>query len=166
LTSLEQQSAQIYSVVSAVDGDVQSLGELVKQFTQGVEQSNQAFNHIQLVAGEAMQAGEAVNSFSEKIVQASQSTATVTRDIAELANKTAQLTQVASERSAQINQLSAQLLETVQFFHLPSAIQDNTQPQPGMDSERLRLALDPTQKEEISLTVAVQEIPSSETQTA
>ncbi len=152
LTSLEQQSAQIYSVVSAVDGDVQSLGELVRQFTHGVEQSNQVFNYMQLVAGEAMQAGEAVNGFSEKIVEASQTTANVMRDIAGLANKTAELTQTACERSEQMELLSAQLVQTVQFFQLPSAMQDRSAA-PGGSDRASRL-----QTEEISLTIATHEV--------
>jgi methyl-accepting chemotaxis protein PixJ len=119
LTDLEQRSAQIHSAVSAVDGDVQSMGELVRQFTAGVEQSNHVFQAVQAITGEAVQAGEAVNQFSHQIVEATQATAQVMRDITGLANKTAALTQVARERSDQIDLLAAQLLQTVQFFQLP-----------------------------------------------
>ena len=121
LTNLEQRSAQIHSAVSAVDGDVQSMGELVRQFTTGVEQSNQVFQTVQTITGEAVQAGDAVNQFSHQIVEATQATAYVMRDITGLANKTAALTQVARERSDQIDLLAAQLLQTVQFFQLPVA---------------------------------------------
>jgi twitching motility protein PilJ len=153
LTAIEQQSAQINNAVSAVDGDVQSLGDLVRQFTTGVEQSNQVFAQVQRVTGEAMQAGEAVNHFNQEIVEAAQTTATVMRDIAELANKTAELTQIARERSDQMDLLSAQLLQTVQFFQLPSAL--------GQDSN-VPAESDSTQMEEITLTVSAQEIPSSQ----
>ncbi|GAB4185709.1 MAG: methyl-accepting chemotaxis protein [Coleofasciculaceae cyanobacterium] len=127
LTVLEQQSAQIHNAVSAVDGDVQGLGDLVRQFTTGVEQSNLVFDHVQMATGEAMQAGEVVAHFSLDIVEAAQTTASVMRDIAGLANKTAELTQIARERSEQMDLLSAQLLHTVQFFQLPSTLdKDNT----------------------------------------
>lgn len=121
LTALEQQSTQIHTVVSAVDSDVQGLGDLVRQFTTGVEQSHQVFGHVQMVTGEAVQVSEAVAHYSQEIVEAAQITATVMRDIAGLANKTAELTQMARERSEQMDLLSAQLLQTVQFFQLPSA---------------------------------------------
>ena len=125
LTNLEQRSAQIHSAVAAVDHDVQSMGELVRQFTTGVEQSNQVFQTVQTITGEAVQAGEAVNQFSHQIVEATQTTAHVMRDITGLANKTAALTQVARERSDQIDLLAAQLLQTVQFFQLPVAPEAN-----------------------------------------
>jgi twitching motility protein PilJ len=153
LTALEQQSAQINNAVSAVDGDVQSLGDLVRQFTTGVEQSNQVFDRVQRVTGEAMQAGEAVNHFNQEIVEAAQTTATVMRDIAELANKTAQLTQIARERSDQMDLLSAQLLQTVQFFQLPSALEQDS---------NIPVESDSTQMEEITLIVSAQDIPSSQ----
>jgi methyl-accepting chemotaxis protein PixJ len=127
LTVLEQQSTQIHNAVSAVDGDVQGLGDLVRQFTTGVEQSNLVFDHVQMATGEAMQAGAVVAHFSQDIVEAAQTTATVMRDIAGLANKTAELTQIARGRSEQMDLLSAQLLQTVQFFQLPSTLdKDNT----------------------------------------
>lgn len=155
LISLEQQSAQIYSVVSAVDGDVQSLGELVRQFTIGVEQSNQVFQHVQKITGEAMQAGEAVNRFSETILDASGSTATVIRGIAGLANKTAEMTQIAREKSEQIDLLSAQLLQTVQFFQLPTSMGETKEVQTvsvsASDHDTLLPILDTTVMEEISL---------------
>jgi twitching motility protein PilJ len=138
LTALEQQSVQIHTAVSAVDGDVQGLGELVRQFTTGVEQSNQVFDSVQMVTGEAMQAGEAVAHFSQDIVDAAQLSAVLIREIAELANKTAQLTQLSRERSDQIDLLSAQLLQNVQFFQLPSACEQDSEARP--ESDRAALA--------------------------
>ncbi|MBW4471616.1 MAG: HAMP domain-containing protein [Stenomitos rutilans HA7619-LM2] len=128
LTSLEQRSTQIHNAVSAVDGDVQSMGELVRQFTTGVEQSKHVFQTVQSITGEAVQAGEAVNQFSQQIMEAAQSTAHVMRDITGLANKTAALTQVARERSDHMDALAAQLLQTVQFFQLPVDPMQNGQP--------------------------------------
>ncbi|MBW4694401.1 MAG: HAMP domain-containing protein [Lyngbya sp. HA4199-MV5] len=128
LTSLEQRSAQIHSAVAAVDGDVQSMGELVRQFTTGVEQSNHVFQMVQNITGETVQAGEAVHQFSQQIMEAAETTAHVMRDITGLATKTAALTQVARERSDQMDLLAAQLLQTVQFFQLPVDSPQNGQP--------------------------------------
>jgi twitching motility protein PilJ len=162
LTALEQQSTQIHSAVSAVDGDVQSLGNLVRQFTTGVEQSNLVFDRVQMATGDAMQAGEAVAHFSQEIVEASQMTAIFMRDIAGLANKTAELTQIALNRSDQMDLLSTQLLQTVQFFQLPSALDQESIVQAESDNEALLQAADRTQTEEITLTVSTQELPSSQ----
>jgi twitching motility protein PilJ len=121
LTNLEQRSTQIHLAVSTVDADVQRLGELVRQFTTGVEQSQEVFSQMQTIAGEAIQAGESVDQFNQKIVAAAQTTAGVMREIAELADKTVELTQQAAGRSDQMETLAAQLLQIVQFFQLPAA---------------------------------------------
>ena len=110
LTNLEQRSAQIHNAVSAVDGDVQSMGELVRQFTTGVEQSNQVFQTVQTITGEAIQVGDAVNQFSHQIVAATQATAHVMRDITGLATKTAVLSQTARERSDQMDSFSRAII--------------------------------------------------------
>jgi methyl-accepting chemotaxis protein PixJ len=83
---------------------------------------------VQTVTEEAVQAGEAVAQFSQTIVEAAQTTAQVMRDIAGLATKTAELTQLSQQRSDQIDVLSTQLFETVQFFQLPSAQENPTEP--------------------------------------
>ncbi|WP_333481322.1 CHASE4 domain-containing protein [Allocoleopsis sp.] len=156
LAALEQQSTQIHTAVSAVDGDVQGLGDLVKQFTLGVEQSNQVFDRVQMVTGEAVQAGEAVTHFSQEIVEAAQLTAIVMQDIAELANKTAELTQVARERSDQMDLLSAQLLQTVQFFQLSSVLDKDSEAQPDSDAFGNSQSDHRTQAQEITLTLPAQ----------
>jgi twitching motility protein PilJ len=119
LTTIEQRSTQIHSLVSAVDADVQSLGELVRKFTYGVDQSNQAFQQVQSVTEDAVQTGEAVAQFSQTILEAAQTTAHVMQNIAGLATRTAELTQLSRAQSTQIDQLAAQLLQSVQFFNLP-----------------------------------------------
>jgi len=135
----------------------------VRQFTTGVEQSNQVFHHIQKITGEAMQAGEAVNRFSETILDASGNTANVMRGIAGLANKTAEMTQIAREKSEQMDLLSAQLLQTVQFFQLPTAMEDAKEVPAvsASDSEALLPTADCTAIEEISLMVAAQEVSAN-----
>ncbi|NJR72571.1 MAG: GAF domain-containing protein [Scytonema sp. CRU_2_7] len=133
LVTLERQSTQIHSAVSEIDADVQSLGELVRGFTQGVEQSNQVFNNVQTITDEAVQAGEAVAQFSQNIVDAVQTTAGVMRVIAELAAKTAELTQTSQHQSDRIDALSTQLLQTVQFFRLPTPDLQPTQTEEPVD---------------------------------
>lgn len=121
LVSLEQRSAQIHSVVSAIDADVQGLGGLVKGFTHGVEQSNQVFGYVQVGAVEAVTAGENISHSGREIVKAAQSAAAVVRDIASIANKSAELTQQSSQQATQMDHLSTQLLKTMEFFQLPTA---------------------------------------------
>ncbi|MFN3362267.1 MAG: methyl-accepting chemotaxis protein, partial [Pseudanabaenaceae cyanobacterium] len=43
---LQQRTAQIQSVVSAIDAEVQGLGRLVEGFTKGVDKSQKAFNDV------------------------------------------------------------------------------------------------------------------------
>lgn len=134
LTTIEQRSTQIHSLVSAVDADVQSLGELVRKFTYGVDQSNQAFQQVQIVTEDAVQTGEAVAQFSQSILKASQTTAHVMQDIAGLATRTAELTQLSREQSTQIDQLAARLLQSVQFFNLPNGYTSSVSAAAGADS--------------------------------
>lgn len=137
LVALEQRSAQIHSVVSAIDADVQGLGQLVRGFMQGVDQSNQVFSNVQTITGEAVQAGEAVSQISQNIVTAAQSTTTVMRDIAQLAAKTADLTQVSRKQSDRIDFLSTQLLQNVQFFQLPASETDLTVAEERIDLSQI-----------------------------
>jgi twitching motility protein PilJ len=124
LVALEQRSNQIHNVVTSIDANVQNLGGLVREFTQGVEQSSQVFSNVQKTANEAVQAGEMVALSSQGIVSAAQATAQVMRSLADLADKTAKLTQNAKLQSGHIEQLSGQLLSSVQFFQLPAASQE------------------------------------------
>ncbi|MBI4785361.1 MAG: HAMP domain-containing protein [Oscillatoriophycideae cyanobacterium NC_groundwater_1537_Pr4_S-0.65um_50_18] len=123
LTTIEQRSAQIHKVVAAVDSDVQGLGELVRRFNQGVEQSNQVFNQVQSVMATAVQVGDTVTTSNQEIVNATQSTAEAIRHIAELAAKNTNLTQQAQIQFEQMDVLSSQLLQSIQFFKLPASPQ-------------------------------------------
>jgi|GEM_PF-2444726 len=148
LVTLEQRSGQIHSVVSAIDADVQNLGKLVRGFTQGVDQSSQVFGDVKTVTSEAVQAGETVAQFNARIVKSAQKTAAVMRDIVALAAKTAELTQVSQQRSDQINALSEQLLQTVQFFQLPEQIpgfaaEQNTHQNAGQNTKQNGKSIDP-----------------------
>lgn len=122
LLALEQRSNQIHSVVSIIDANIQNLGGLVRGFTEGVDQSNQVFHDVQAVTGEAVSAGAAVTQASQAIAQAAQSAAQVAREIADLAIGTAELSQHSKDQSEQMDQLSNQLLKTIQFFQLPTVI--------------------------------------------
>jgi twitching motility protein PilJ len=131
LSVLEQRTTQIQSVVAVVDAEVQNLGGLVGGFTQGVDKSTEAFSNVQAVTTNVVQAGETVTQSSQEIISTVQSTATTMRDIAQLAQRTAQLTQNARTQSEAMGQLSAQLLQRVEFFRLPAAVvPQSPQPKP------------------------------------
>jgi len=119
LESLQQRTAQIHTVVSAIDADVQSLGGLVSGFNKGVEQSSQVFGNVQTVTVEVVQAGQDVTVSSQEIVSAAQATAYAMRDIAALAEQTADLTYRSRLQSEDMDNLSSRLLDTIQFFRLP-----------------------------------------------
>ena len=121
LFTLQQRTDQIHSVVSTIDGEVQSLGGLVSGFTTGVEQSNQIFSNVRSSTVDVVQAGEGVARSSDEILHATQSTAQAMNDIADLAKRTALLTQSTRLQSEQMQQLSRKLLTTIQFFRLPES---------------------------------------------
>lgn len=123
LTTIEQRSAQIHKVVSAVDADVQGLGELVRRFIQGVEQSNQVFNQVQSVMQTAAQVDDTVTVSNQEIVAATRTTAQAMRDIAELAIRNTDLTQQTRVKFEHMARLSNQLLQNIQFFQLPTFVQ-------------------------------------------
>jgi twitching motility protein PilJ len=122
LMTLEQRSTQIHGVVSIIDASIQNLGGLVRGFTQGVDQSDRVFTNIHTVVSEAVHAGEAITQSSQAIVDAAQTAAQVARDIADIAILTAELSQQTRTQSDEMDRLSNQLLQSVQFFQLPTLI--------------------------------------------
>ncbi len=120
LVTLEQRSTQIHSVVSIIDANIQNLGGLVRGFTQGVDQSDRVFSGVQTVTADAVVAGEAVTQSSQMIVSVSQSAAQVVRDISNFAIQTADLSQQTRQQSDEMDTLSNQLLQSIEFFRLPS----------------------------------------------
>jgi twitching motility protein PilJ len=133
LAVLEQRTTQIHNVVAAVDAEVQNLAGLVGGFTQGVEQSTQSFDNVQAIATNAVQTVETVAQSSQEIISAVQSTATAMKNIAELAQGTARITQNGSIQSEAMGKLSAQLLQRVEFFRLPAAVLPQSEPQKPVD---------------------------------
>ncbi|MEM8717046.1 MAG: methyl-accepting chemotaxis protein, partial [Cyanobacteria bacterium P01_G01_bin.4] len=119
LSSLDKRTNQIHAVVSAIDADVQNLGDLVEQFTVGVEQSNSVFSSIRGATGQVSQAGDAVSSSNRDIVESAEIAIRSLRDIAKRAEETVRLTRQTRERTEAMDTLSAQLLTRVQFFQLP-----------------------------------------------
>jgi twitching motility protein PilJ len=130
LASLEQRTAQIQKVIASVDTEVQGLGSLVSGFTQGVEQSNLAFNSVQAVTTTFVQTNEQVTQSSQEIIQRSQSTTSAVQAIVDLAQKTADLTLDARQQSESMGQLSAQLLQRIEFFQLPAVTLESTEKSP------------------------------------
>lgn len=121
LVNLEQRSSQIHNVVTSIDTNVQNLGGLVREFTQGVEQSSNALEDVRQTTEEAVKAGDKVAISSREIIDSAKSTTNVMGDIAELAEKTRTLTQKNLKRSQQMATLSGELLKTINFFQLPSS---------------------------------------------
>lgn len=129
LGRLEQRSAQIHNVVSNVDEKVQNLGELVREFTEGVEKSSSIFDNIQTVTKEAASSGEVVEEFNQKIVNTSVFMTQVIEEIANLARQTVSLSQRAINQSQELESLSENLLKNVEFFQLPqlpTAVNEST----------------------------------------
>ncbi|MEO0826165.1 MAG: cache domain-containing protein [Cyanobacteria bacterium J06642_9] len=121
LNTLEQRSTQIQSVVFTVDTNVQQVGNLVEDFTRGVEQSNRVFEDVQTVTVEAVNAEAVVAQASQEIVSAVQSATEVVRNITNIATQTAEFTQNNRMQSEQMETLSQKLLQTMVFFQLPGA---------------------------------------------
>ncbi|MGF1536001.1 MAG: cache domain-containing protein [Elainellaceae cyanobacterium] len=129
LTTLEQRSAQIQSVVYTVDANVQRVGSLVENFTQGVEQSSQVFEDVEAVMTEAVDAEVAVGRASQEIMDAVQSATGVVRTITDIAAQTTELTQNNRQQSEQMETLSQRLLQTMVFFQLPTTPAPEGSPQ-------------------------------------
>lgn len=125
LTSLEQRNTQIHRVVSDVDGEVQRLGGLVNSFTQGVKQTREVFATVQSVTGKVVTAGEVVSQTSQTIIDSADSTARSISAIAALSARIDEQSQSARSISAQMSNLSTELLGNIQIFKLPAQAQES-----------------------------------------
>ena len=119
LTTLQQRTSQIQTVVTAIDVEVQNLSGLVAGFTTGVEDSQSAFNSIQIATEEVVQIGLTITKSSTEIADAAGSTASYISEIAQLADRTANLTRSARQQAEAMGYQAQQLLEGIQFFRLP-----------------------------------------------
>lgn len=120
LGSLEQRSTQIHRVVADVDADVQRLGGVVDDFTQGVRHTQAVFQKVQDVTGQAVESGETVAQTSGSIVQVSEQTALTMEAIAQLSTQIAGQSNDAQQLADAMNQLSGDLLGKVKVFTLPT----------------------------------------------
>ncbi len=121
LTVLQQRTSQIQTVVTAIDAEVQNLSGLVAGFTSGVESSQSAFNSIQIATEEVVQIGQAITESSAEIADAAGSTASYISEIAQLADRTADLTRSARQQAEAMGNQAQQLLQGIQFFRLPES---------------------------------------------
>lgn len=132
LGSLEQRSTQIHRVVADVDADVQRLGGVVDDLTQGVRHTQNVFQTVQDVTGQAVVSGETVAQTSQDIVQASEKTALTMAAIAQLSTQIASQSEDAQQLADAMNHLSDDLLGKVQVFKLSAepngTIQDPSAP--------------------------------------
>ncbi len=122
LTVLQQRTSQIQTVVTAIDAEVQNLSGLVSGFTSGVEASQSAFNSIQTATEEVVQIGQTITESSTEIADAAGSTASYISEIAQLADRTADLTRSARQQAEAMGNQAQQLLQGIQFFRLPSGV--------------------------------------------
>jgi methyl-accepting chemotaxis protein len=121
LTVLQQRTSQIQTVVTAIDAEVQNLSGLVSGFTSGVESSQAAFNSIQMATEEVVQIGQTITASSTEIADAAGSTASYISEIAQLADRTADLTRAARQQAEAMGNQAQQLLQGIQFFRLPES---------------------------------------------
>ncbi|NJM64643.1 MAG: methyl-accepting chemotaxis protein [Acaryochloris sp. RU_4_1] len=135
LGSLEQRSAQIHRVVADVDADVQRLGGVVEEFTQGVRHTQGVFQTVQDVTGQAVVSGETVAQTSQEIVQVTEKTAITMEAIAQLSTQIASQSDDAHHLADAMNQLSSELLGKVQVFKLP-AVPDDISLDPATSSQK------------------------------
>ncbi len=119
LTVLQQRTSQIQTVVTAIDAEVQNLSGLVSGFTTGVESSQFAFHSIQIATEEVVQIGQTITDSSLEITEAAGSTASYISEIAQLADRTADLTRAARQQAEAMGNQAQQLLQGIQFFRLP-----------------------------------------------
>ncbi|MEM9137055.1 MAG: methyl-accepting chemotaxis protein, partial [Cyanobacteria bacterium P01_F01_bin.42] len=120
LNTLEQRSGQIHQVVSDIDTNVQNLGGLVEEFHKGVQQTDDVFQTVRQVTAQAMAAGDAVTQTSHGIVASAATTTQRMEAIADFSVQIAQQSQQARALSEAVNVLSADLLDKVQVFKLPT----------------------------------------------
>ncbi|WP_190303542.1 methyl-accepting chemotaxis protein [Pseudanabaena sp. UWO311] len=132
LTVLQQRTSQIQTVVTAIDAEVQNLSGLVAGFTSGVESSQSAFNSIQIATEEVVQIGQTITESSTEIAEAAGSTASYMSEIAQLADRTADLTRSARQQAESMGNQAQQLLQGIQFFHLPDT-SDQLAPDTSID---------------------------------
>ena len=124
LTVLQQRTSQIQTVVTAIDTEVQNLSGLVSGFTSGVEASQSAFNSIQSATQEVVQIGQTITESSTEIADAAGSTASYISEIAQLADRTANLTRSARQQAEAMGNQAQQLLQGIQFFRLPTLVSE------------------------------------------
>jgi twitching motility protein PilJ len=124
LTVLQQRTSQIQTVVTAIDAEVQNLSGLVSGFTSGVEASQSAFDSIQSATEEVVQIGQTITESSTEIADAAGSTASYISEIAQLADRTANLTRSARQQAEDMGNQAQQLLQGIQFFRLPTLVSE------------------------------------------
>jgi methyl-accepting chemotaxis protein PixJ len=119
LSDLEQQSNQIYKIVSAVDGEVQNLGSLVERVEGVVKQTEAVFTSVENVTEEAVAAGNNVAADSAIIVKAAEEAETAVSSIATLAGKIAEQSKDARHIADRTHELSLALSSQIRVFKLP-----------------------------------------------
>jgi methyl-accepting chemotaxis protein PixJ len=121
LTELEQRSSQISLVVTTVDGEVQQLGDLVKDFIQGVKEASKTFTVVQEVTQQAVAAGEVVTQTNQQILKSTGLTVTTMDSLTGLSSQISAEARDALQMGDRMGDLSENLLKSIRVFKLPVA---------------------------------------------
>ena len=126
LVVLQQRTNFVEVVVSGIDQDVRDVNSLVSDFTNSVNSSEQSFTNISTVTEELADIGASVTESSSSIADAVKFSLGSIQDIEAIAERSASQAQFTREQSGRMGMLARQLLERVQFFQLPPALQAST----------------------------------------
>lgn len=119
LTELEQRSSQISLVVTTVDGEVQQLGDLVKNFIKEVKEASSTFTVVQEVTQQIVTSGEVVTQTSQQILKSTGITVTTMDSLTQLSGQISSEARDAQKMGEQMGELSANLLKSIRVFTLP-----------------------------------------------
>lgn len=120
LLMLQQRTDQIQTAVSGISQDALGFDDLVNRFTTTVEASRQAFENIKAATEEVAQVGQQISQANQAIASSAHTTLTSIEDIAAAAAVTEGQSRLTRDQAVSMGQLAKNLLQRVQFFHLPA----------------------------------------------
>lgn len=118
LETLDQRTQQIQSAVSGITDDTQDINQLLVQFTQSVDSSSQSFNNLKAATQEMAQLGQQVTQSNEDIAVAAINTVRAIELIREGGDQTETQSRLTREQSANMGQLTQELLDRMSFFQI------------------------------------------------
>lgn len=118
LIVLQQRTDQIQTTVSGLDHDVQEIGQQVNDFTLGVAQSRDVFDTIYSASEQVAQTGQQVAQSSQAIANAAQAALRSIQTIFAIASETSGQAELTHHQASQIESLTQELSQAVEFFKL------------------------------------------------